>query len=96
MERSIFMVHLENIENQTIEIHKDAQLLSAQLDGNKICLYYLVNPNVTKKDKKRFLIFRTGQKVDWLLVKGCTFITTLQRDITVPCNVIHLFEKPVY
>ncbi|MCT8869306.1 hypothetical protein AAEH72_16035 [Shewanella xiamenensis] len=71
----------------TIEIPENAQLLSVREQGDKICLWALVDPDA-KKVKRDFVGFGTGHVVPDI---NLTFVGT-----ALLCSgslVFHIFEK---
>lgn len=74
------------IDEQTIEMPKDAEILSVQAQRGKLCIWALVNPKA-RKVKITFHLFETGQPVP--KNKG-TFIGTFQ--LHKGTLVLHLFK----
>jgi hypothetical protein len=42
----------ENLENKVISVPQGAEFLSVQKQGESLCLWYLVNPEALKEERK--------------------------------------------
>jgi hypothetical protein len=86
MNNTIWKIALENIDEQTIEMPANAEILSAQMQSETLCIWAMVNPR-NEKVKRIFHIFGTGHSIPEAKRK---FIGTYQ--LYEGALVFHLFE----
>lgn len=90
MNNTIWKFELETKDNQTIQIPKDAEILTAQIQKGKLCLWVLVNPELEKEDRN-FEVFGTGHKMPLVQNIIRNYISTYQ--LQGGNLVFHLFER---
>ena len=87
MNKAIWKFELEVTDNQVIEIPIDSEILTAQVQNGKPCLWALVNP--TKNKEKRFIeMFGTGHEIDMNVNRN--YLGTIQ--LHDGLFIVHVFE----
>lgn len=84
----VWKYQLLHEEDQHIDMPGDAQILCVQLQGDRLCLWVLVDPKA-KPRTRTISVIGTGQSVEW---RPREYIDTVQ-----PANglVYHVFELTV-
>lgn len=85
---TIWKYTLEVVDSQTVEMPRDAKILSAQMQNGKLCLWAFVNTE-SPHNERDIVIFGTGHKMP----EDCAMshIGTIQT--TGGYLVWHIFEK---
>ena len=60
--QTIYKYTIEVTDDQKIEMPKGAQILTVQVQGNEVCLWALVDPDL-KKELRHIEVFGTGHNV---------------------------------
>lgn len=82
------------IEGHKISMPKDSEVLTAQMQDNKVVLWVVVDDDRPKKERT-FICIMTGQNLDNVLNhhyhtgRAWEYISTVQRNGIV----VHVFEK---
>ena len=89
--KTIYKYPLEITDTQFVELPLGAEILTAQMQGNQLCLWVLVNPSpdVFKKNR-RIEIIGTGNPVP---VGDLKYISTFQQMLVGGGLVFHIFEN---
>ncbi len=88
MSRTIYKYPIEVTDEQTIYMHKDADILCVQMQHGRPCIWAMVDRD-TSPDPHRFEVYGTGHTIRE--PEGLTYIGTFQvRDGAL---VFHLFER---
>jgi len=88
--KTIHKYPLKVAGQQTVEMPADAQILSVQMQGQKLCIWALVTPTLPMVDRK-IEVFGTGKPVSELPMAGRNFLGTVQT--AGGALVWHVFEK---
>lgn len=71
----------------SVDMPKGAKILSAAYQGADLCVWAMVDPEKTIKEKRRFAVFGTGHEIDYedqeLIFIDTAFVDDL---------VFHVFE----
>ena len=87
MKRTIWKFTLAATDRQTVEMPDNAQVLSAQMQGETLCLWALVYPDAPKT-KREIEVFGTGHPVPPATRR---FISTVQ--MHGGALIFHVFER---
>lgn len=88
MTMSIWKYHLDiTSDAQSVEMPKDAQIISVQNQGCRITMWAIVNP-AADKEVRQFRIWGTGWQIDDYHLDLCDFVGTVQ----IEGFVWHVFE----
>lgn len=85
MEKTIWKFEL-GLAITKIEMPERAQVLTAQMQSNQLCLWALVDPDA-KKRTRIFGVFETGYSIS---EDNITYITTFQ--VSGGALIFHVFE----
>lgn len=85
MEKTIWKFELRPAITK-IEMPEGAQVLTAQMQGNQLCLWALVDPGA-KKETRTFEVFGTGHPIN---EGNIMYITTFQ--MSGGAFIFHVFE----
>lgn len=83
----IFKYDLEITDMQTLGLPKKAQILTVQFQGDKLCLWALVNPE-NSIEQRIFILVGTGHIIN---AKDLSYIGTVQHHVGK--LVWHVFEE---
>ena len=81
---TIWKYQLKLTDEQTVNMQKDAEILTVQLQGCSLCLWARVNPS-NSQESRNILIHGTGHQVD----DKAKYIATFQCSVDM---VFHVFE----
>lgn len=89
--RKIWKCELSKVDEQTISLPKESQILTVQIQHGKICIWVLVEPDLPLEERI-FEIYGTGE-----VIKESFSLVTREYIGTFQCNggdlVFHLFEQ---
>ena len=84
--RTIFKYKLALIDEQCIEIPREHEILSVQVQGGEVCMWVIVD-NASRTEKRTFYIHGTGHDIGH---KPMVFIGTVQ--LANGALVFHVFK----
>lgn len=87
--RAVWKFQLDVLDQQKVEMPKDASIIHLEAQGQKPCLWALVDPE-QEKEERLFHMFGTGHVLDDD-IEGLDYIGTFQ--ILNGSFVGHIFEK---
>jgi hypothetical protein len=87
---TIYKYELKIEDKQEISMQLDAEILSVQTQGDSLCMWALVDPEV-EPENRMFEIFGTGHPIPVGMGVSREFISTFQ----IPSRglVFHVFER---
>ena len=91
---TIHKYELEITDEQTIKMPRNAVFLSAQMQGNKPCIWCWVDPDGEMEDVT-FRIFGTGHAIDRSRYPGLRYWATVQTLHGNRSGVWHIFSRDV-
>lgn len=71
----------------TVHLAKGAKILTAQVQGDEVCIWAIINPEITEKEKRIFYVVGTGATLPDS-VSFNNYISTVQYQH----YVAHVFE----
>ena len=87
-DKTIYKHIVEPITIQVCKLPADAEILSVQVQENRVCIWFLCDP--TNPEENRFIeIVSTGEKIHETLNVKRIFIGTVQ----MHSYVFHIFER---
>ena len=88
--KTIYKYPLETTDNQTVEMPLDSKILCIQVQGDKPCLWAMVNTEAERKEKRFIEIFGTGNEMHYDMGVSRNYIGTYQ--LNNGSFVGHVFE----
>jgi hypothetical protein len=87
--KKIWKFTLDLQDDQEVEMPSGAELLTVQMQADTICLWAIVDPHTTKRDRRTFYIVGTGHDMP-PKVSAANYVGTVQQ--AGGALIWHVFE----